>query len=133
MFSGHSWLTSYTAKLRKRSGSCHQCGRRRRDCSSLDWCSETQKAALPHPALVDLVFYFGIDPELLTPDKSGSLKLQKVTALTEQANSRLALTASLTRRWSQKLVRSFPLCQCDPGIRFGKLRRICEMALCPDD
>ena len=89
MFSGHSWLTSYTAKLRKRSGSCHQSGRRRRDCSSLDWCSETQKAALPHPALVDLVFYFGIDPELLTPDKSGSLKLQKVTALTEQANSRL--------------------------------------------
>jgi hypothetical protein len=56
----------------------------------LDWCSETRKAALPHPALVDLVFYFGIDPELLTPDKSGSLKLQKVTALTEQANSRLA-------------------------------------------
>jgi hypothetical protein len=34
MFSGHLWLTSYTAKLRKRSGSCHQRGRRRRDCSS---------------------------------------------------------------------------------------------------
>ena len=34
MFSGHLWLTSYTAKLRKRSGSCHQSGRRRRDCSS---------------------------------------------------------------------------------------------------
>jgi hypothetical protein len=42
----------------------------------------------------------------LTPDKSGSLKLQKVTALTEQANSRLALTASLTRRWCQKLFAS---------------------------
>lgn len=34
MFSGHSWLTSYTAKLRKRSESCHQSGRMRRDCSS---------------------------------------------------------------------------------------------------
>jgi hypothetical protein len=34
MFSGHSWLTSYTAKLRKRSGSCHQSGRRHRNCSS---------------------------------------------------------------------------------------------------
>jgi hypothetical protein len=53
---------------------------------------------------VDLIFYFGIDPELLTPDKSCSLKLQEVAALTEQANSGLALTASSTRRWCQKLV-----------------------------
>jgi len=30
MFSGHLWLTSYTAKLRKRSGSWHQSGRRRK-------------------------------------------------------------------------------------------------------
>ena len=43
---------------------------------------------------MDLVFYFGIDPELLTPDKSGSLKLQEIAARSRTLPRRLTKAGS---------------------------------------